>query len=48
MLVICFLGIVITTSGTIFLDGALQGICQTGFVVVAVVSVLLGLSGKFN
>ena len=48
MLILCFLGVVLTTVGTIYLDGTLQHVCQTGFLVVAVLSVLLGLSGKFN
>lgn len=48
MLIICFLGLIITTAGTIFLEGTLQGICQAGFVVVIVFSLLLGLSGRFN
>jgi len=48
LLILCFLGIIATSVGTIMFDSTVQYVCQTAFLIVAAISVLLGLSGHFN
>ena len=48
LLVLCFLGIAGTTTGTIVCEGTMKSACQTGFMVAAGVTVVLWLLGRFD
>ena len=48
MLVLCFLGVVGTTTGTIVFEGTMKHACQTGFLIAAGVTVALWLLGRFD
>lgn len=48
LLVLCFLGVIGTTVGSIVFEGTVQQVCQTGFFIALAASVVLLLLGHFN
>jgi len=49
ILLLCFFGLIVTVSGTVWLEsGFLQGICQTASISIGVLSLLLLVSGYFD
>lgn len=45
LLVLCFLGVVGTSIGTVVFSGTIQNACQTGFLVATVTTIVLFLLG---
>lgn len=48
LLILCFVGLVATTAGTIAFEGAAQHACQTGVLIAIGATVLLALSGQYK
>lgn len=45
LLVLCFLGVVGTSIGTVVTEGTIQDACQTGFLIATAITVSLFLMG---